>query len=186
MSGDSVGQQLIISGVGGQGILFVTRLLAEAAIGRGMPVLTSETHGMAQRGGVVISHLKAGAYASPLVRPGRADLLLLLKGENLPLHRHFLKPGGLVIVNGAGVPPAAAELDARVVDADRLALELANPQGVNLILLGFALAAAGKERLFCSHRDILTVLERRLAEKGRLLVASVQALEAGIRAGEKG
>jgi indolepyruvate ferredoxin oxidoreductase beta subunit len=185
MSSASVGQQLIISGVGGQGILFVTRLLAEAAIDRGMPVLTSETHGMAQRGGVVISHLKAGGFSSPLVRPGRADVLLLLKGENLTLHRHFLKPGGLVIVNGTGMPQAASDLDARAVDADRLALELEYPQGVNLVLLGFALAA-GKGRLFCAHRDILSVLERRLAAKGRLLGASVRALEAGIQAGEKG
>ncbi len=184
MSGDSVGQQLIISGVGGQGVLFVTRLLAEAAIDRGMPVLTSETHGMAQRGGVVISHLKAGPFTSPLVRPGKADLLLLLKGGNLPLHRHFLKPGGLVIVNGTGLP-SVADLDVRAIDADRLALELANPQGVNLILLGFALAVAGREKLFCSHRDIRAVLERRLAEKGRLLAVSLRALEAGIRAGEQ-
>ncbi len=186
MSVDSAGQQLIISGVGGQGILFVTRLLAEAAIDHGMSVLTSETHGMAQRGGVVISHLKVGAFTSPLVRPGRADFLLLLKAENLPFHRHFLKPGGLVIVNGTGVSQTAADLDTRAVDADRLAVELANPQGVNLILLGFALAVAGKERLFCSYRDILAVMERRLAEKGRLLAASVRALEVGIRAGETG
>ena len=81
------GQQLIISGVGGQGILFVTRLLAETAIAAGMPVLTSETHGMAQRGGIVISHLKVGEYTSPLVRPGQADGLLSLKGETVALHR---------------------------------------------------------------------------------------------------
>ena len=47
---DGLKQQIIISGVGGQGVLFVTRLLAEAAIQKGMPVVTSETHGMAQRG----------------------------------------------------------------------------------------------------------------------------------------
>lgn len=178
-------QQLIISGVGGQGVLFVTRLLAEAAISHGMPVLTSETHGMAQRGGVVVSHLKVGAFTSPLVRPGRADLLLLLTGENLLLHRHFLKPGGVVVVNGKTVPPAAAELDALVVDAYGVARELANPQGVNLILLGFALEVAGRKGLFCSPPDISAVLERRLAEKEGLLASSLRALEAGMRAGEK-
>ena len=185
MSGESMRQQVIISGVGGQGVLFITRLLAEAAIDHEMPVLTSETHGMAQRGGVVISHLKVGAFTSPLVRPGEADLLLLLKGENLPLHRHFLKPGGMTVINSKGASQTAAELDARIVDADRLALELKNPQGINLILLGFALAVAGRKGLFCSPRDIRTVLERRLAEKGRLLAGSVKALEAGIKEGEK-
>ena len=58
-------QQLIISGVGGQGVLFITRLLAEAAIAGGLPVLSSETHGMAQRGGIVVSHLKVGGFAGP-------------------------------------------------------------------------------------------------------------------------
>ncbi|MGD2016130.1 MAG: 2-oxoacid:acceptor oxidoreductase family protein, partial [Desulfobacterales bacterium] len=66
-------QQLIISGVGGQGVLFVTRLLAEAAILRGLAVFTSETHGMAQRGGTVLSHLKVGEHTSPLIRPAQAD-----------------------------------------------------------------------------------------------------------------
>src|SRR5512138_1009352 len=79
------GQQLIISGVGGQGILFITRLLAETAIAKGLPVLTSETHGMPPRGGIVVSHLKVGGFASPLVRPGRADGLLALKAETVPL-----------------------------------------------------------------------------------------------------
>ena len=65
----SIRQQVIISGVGGQGVLFVTRLLAEAAINKGLPVFTSETHGMAQRGGTVLSHFKVGDFSSPLIRP---------------------------------------------------------------------------------------------------------------------
>ena len=71
-----ISQQLILSGVGGQGILFITRLLAETAIAKGLPVMTSETHGMAQRGGIVISHLKVGSFSSPLVQPGRAAGLI--------------------------------------------------------------------------------------------------------------
>jgi indolepyruvate ferredoxin oxidoreductase beta subunit len=55
-------QQIIISGVGGQGVLFVTRLLAEAAIQKGMPVVTSETHGMAQRGGDGHFPFKSGRF----------------------------------------------------------------------------------------------------------------------------
>ena len=78
--------QIVISGVGGQGVLFVTRLLAEAAIGKGLPVFTSETHGMAQRGGTVISHLKVGRFASPLIMPGAADGLNALKAEGVAMH----------------------------------------------------------------------------------------------------
>ena len=58
----SIQQQIIVSGVGGQGVLFITRLMAEAAIKKGLSVLTSETHGMAQRGGTVLSHIKAGNF----------------------------------------------------------------------------------------------------------------------------
>ena len=94
-------QQLIISGVGGQGILFITRLLAETAIEKGFHVLTSETHGMAQRGGIVISHLKIGGFSSPLVRPGQADGLLALKPETVPLHRHFLNADGWIVANAS-------------------------------------------------------------------------------------
>jgi len=72
-------QQVIISGVGGQGVLFVTRLLAEVAMRSGLEVMSSETHGMAQRGGIVVSHLKVGGFAGPLVRAGRADVMVALK-----------------------------------------------------------------------------------------------------------
>jgi len=90
----SIRQQILISGIGGQGVLFVTRLLAEAAIARGLPVFTCETHGMAQRGGTVVSHLKVGEFYSPLIRAGQADGMLVLKSENLAQHGVFLKPSG--------------------------------------------------------------------------------------------
>jgi indolepyruvate ferredoxin oxidoreductase beta subunit len=173
-------QQLIISGVGGQGILFVTRLLAETAMRAGMPVLTSETHGMAQRGGVVISHLKAGAFTSPLVGSARADGLLLLRGENLPLHRHFLRPGGWVVVNAKEPPAGLDGHPLHWVDADGLALGLGNPQGANLVLLGFALERLGHSGLlFCSPGELLATLEHRLADKGALRAASLKAFRLG-------
>ena len=96
----TINQQIIISGVGGQGVLFVTRLLAEAAINKGLAVFTSETHGMAQRGGTVLSHFKVGSYTSPLIRPAQADGLLALRAENLAQHGGFLKDNGWIIANG--------------------------------------------------------------------------------------
>ncbi|MGZ8441296.1 MAG: 2-oxoacid:acceptor oxidoreductase family protein, partial [Candidatus Deferrimicrobiaceae bacterium] len=136
-------QQIVLSGVGGQGILFLSRLLAEAAIAGGFPVIASETHGMAQRGGVVVSHLKVGGFDSPLVRAGRADLLLVLKEENVPLHREFLADGGALIVNAPVPTDAGPRVRVHVVDADALALSAGTPHAVNLILLGFALARIG-------------------------------------------
>jgi indolepyruvate ferredoxin oxidoreductase beta subunit len=180
---DEVQQQIVISGVGGQGVLFVTRLLAEAAIARGFAVLTAETHGMAQRGGSVVSHLKVGNFASPLIRAGYADGLLGLKAESLDLHGHYVRTGGWRIVNSA-----AEQARAAYVDADALAARIKNPRAVNLVMLGFALARSdGRDAdaggLFCRREDIGRVLDIRLAERPAMRSASRKAFEAGYEAG---
>jgi indolepyruvate ferredoxin oxidoreductase beta subunit len=168
-------QQLIISGVGGQGILFVTRILAEAAIAHGLPVLTSETHGMAQRGGIVISHLKVGNFSSPLVCPGRADGLLSLMHETVPLHRHFLKPNGWIVANASTGTLAGVTAQ---IDADQLALRLGNPQSVNLIMLGRALAIPGL--LFCTAEEIEAAIRIKLSAKPAALEGALAAFSAGL------
>jgi indolepyruvate ferredoxin oxidoreductase beta subunit len=186
--GKKIQQQLIISGVGGQGVLFVTRLMAETAIKKGLPVFTSETHGMAQRGGTVLSHLKVGDFASPLIRPAQADGLLVLKAENLAAHGTFLKSGGWAIVNGAANRGQAAEIAGDTIDADALAQEIGNPKAVNLIVLGFALAmakGAAKQhnKLFCSMTEVKAVLQSRFGRRQEMLDASLRALEAGYNVG---
>jgi len=180
-------QQLIISGVGGQGVLFVTRLLAEAAIKRGLPVFTSETHGMAQRGGTVLSHFKVGDFSSPLIRPKQADGLLILKSENIRVHQNFLKSSGWAVANGGHKGKQATEIPVHAIDADSLAQEIENPKAVNLIVLGFALAKAGKlkakdGKLFCTMTDIKSVLKNRFGTNKKMLEASLKALEAGYKA----
>ena len=180
-----VRQQLVISGLGGQGVLFITRLLAEAAIRNAHPVFTSETHGMAQRGGTVISHLKVGDFSSPLIRPGEANGLIALKAENLELHGGYVEAGGWAAVNSATLPESAGERSLYHVDADRIAGAIENSRAVNLIMLGFTLsqfetARNGQQALFCNLDDITAVLENRMRGKGRLLEASIQAILAGM------
>jgi indolepyruvate ferredoxin oxidoreductase beta subunit len=177
-----ISQQLIISGVGGQGILFITRLLAETAIAAGLPVLTSETHGMAQRGGVVISHLKVGSFTSPLVRPGQADGLLTLKAETIALHRHFLRTGGWVTVNALSPPAETEDFPTVAIDADTIALRIDNPQAVNLIVLGRALAEQG--RLFCSAEDVMALIRNKLNGKPALLESALAAFREGLDNGK--
>ncbi len=177
-------QQIVVSGVGGQGVLFVTRLLAEAAILKGLPVFTSETHGMAQRGGTVISHLKVGDFNSPLIRPFQADGMLALKAENISQHGSYLKQWGWAVVNSDQDITSEYEMSGFFVDADKIAQDIKNPKSVNLVLLGFALGAISKqaeskENLFCSVDDIKSVMENRLAGKKEMLDASVKAIEAG-------
>ena len=91
--------QYIIVGIGGQGILFTSKVLGQIAIDKGMAVIGSEVHGMAQRGGSVISHFKVGDYKSSLVRQGQADVLMAFDQaegiRNLP----YLKTGGNFLVN---------------------------------------------------------------------------------------
>lgn len=144
--------RMILAGVGGQGILFSTRLLAEAAMRDGMGVIGSETHGMSQRGGSVISHLKAGGYSSPLVRAGTADALISFQVDEAYRNLKFLRPtagsrdGGALYVNApAGFPvkPVADLLSASgiawsTVDASSAALRLGSPLVSNLVVLGFA------------------------------------------------
>lgn len=177
-------QQILVGGVGGQGVLFVTSLLAAAAIRKGLPVLTSETHGMAQRGGTVVSHLKVGAYSSPMIRPGQADVLLALKPESVEHHEALLRPDAWVVVNCTryGRPVRGRRLF--FLDAEEGARKLGSPKSTNLVLLGFALArgartSAGGRPLFCTLEDLASVLEERLAGRERTLRACLRALEAG-------
>jgi indolepyruvate ferredoxin oxidoreductase beta subunit len=175
-------QQVVISGVGGQGVLFVTRLLAEAAIRKGLSVLTSETHGMAQRGGTVISHLKVGAFASPLIRTGHADVLLALKAEGAAQHGHYLHDEGWALVNDARREADTAAGFWQRLDADRLAQDIGNPRAVNLVVLGGALGKPAPLPLFCTWNDIQAVLAARLAAQPALLEMSRKALAAGLQA----
>ncbi len=181
---DDCTYQIVISGVGGQGVLFITRLLAEAAIEKGLPVFTSETHGMAQRGGTVISHLKVGKFASPLINPGRADGLIALKAESLTQHGGYLKPGGWAAVNSSAPLEIQALSSPFYIDADRLAREMGDARSVNLIMLGFTLADLQRGdldhgSLHCCLNDVAAVLEKRLKGNTSRLQSSIRALKAG-------
>ena len=137
-------QQIIVSGIGGQGVLFLTRVIAQVAVDRGIPVLTSETHGMAQRGGTVLSTIKVGEFASPLIRAGQADVGLLLWEENLPVHHSLLKSDGKILIN------AEKSGEGERIDASGIARELGNAVLSNLVLLGLAVK---EQSLFCSAEE---------------------------------
>ncbi len=181
-------QQIVISGVGGQGVLFITRLLAEAAMTKGLSVLTSETHGMAQRGGTVISHLKVGDFTGPLIMPGDAGGLIALKTENVTQHSRYLKPDAWAVVNSAAPLAMPGSINLHYCDAERLARDIKNPRALNLIMLGFALADrhgsdSVQPPLYCGMEDIAQVLEQRLKGNKELLHASITALGIGAQSG---
>lgn len=147
--------QMIISGVGGQGILLLTRIFAAFALREGYPLIGSEDHGMSQRGGSVMTHLKIGNFSSPLVKKGGADILLSLEKNEAYKTLCYLKPssngqdGGLCFVNASDrrdmdpeIKTALKEkgITAYVFGADQLATEMASVQSTNIALLGFATA----------------------------------------------
>lgn len=189
---------IVIAGVGGQGTVLAAKLVARAAMEAGLAVRTSETIGMAQRGGSVVSHVRIAdaAIASPLMPPGSADLLLGFEPGEAVRNLHYLRPGGAIVVNAHTVAPVAAALTQAeysgtamiehlrrhggrvvVVDGDAVCAEVGSPKVLNVALMGAA-AAAGAIGL--SLAQIEAALRKSLRPK--LVDMNVQALQAGARA----
>jgi indolepyruvate ferredoxin oxidoreductase, beta subunit len=101
---------ILVAGVGGQGVMTATEILAEAAISLGHDVKKTEVAGMSQRGGVVTSHLRFGhKVLSPKIAPGEADILVGFESAEALRWSHYVKPGGLVLMNSARlVPPVVS------------------------------------------------------------------------------
>ena len=102
---------ILVVGIGGQGVMTATEILAEAAIASGHDVKKTEVAGMAQRGGVVSSHLRFGAKVlSPQISPGTADVLLGFEAAEGLRWRHMLRPGGVALMNTSRLVPPVVEL----------------------------------------------------------------------------
>lgn len=136
----------VLSGLGGQGILFMTKVLATTALDKGYNILGAETHGMAQRGGSVVSHLRIGDARSSLIRAGAADFLLSMDESEAYRYLPYLKKGGKLFTNAkAGNFPdqrVAAYLErnnieARAMEAGKKAMELGSPKSTNLAMVAF-------------------------------------------------
>ena len=142
-------------GVGGQGIILTADLLARAAAIAGFDVKKSEIHGMAQRGGSVISQVRFGAsVASPIIPEGGSDVLVAFDKLEALRWAHLLAPGGQVLLNDiyltpvtvtSGQQPDVAGLEERIaaafpgamkIDAPALAAKAGNPRTMNRVLAG--------------------------------------------------
>ena len=141
---------ILIVGVGGQGTLLASRVLGKYALERGYDVKLSEVHGMAQRGGSVMTYVRLGEkIASPIIDEGGADLILAFEKLEALRYAHYLKPGGEVlystqeimpmpVVTGAAEYPQGieAQLKGTGIDALQLALEAGNSKSANSVMLG--------------------------------------------------
>ena len=102
---------ILLCGVGGQGAVLASRILAQAAMDRGYFARTAETIGMAQRGGCVVSHVRFGGdTASPLIPLGGADAIVASEPCEAVRNLGYLKPGGLVVTSPDAISPVTASL----------------------------------------------------------------------------
>ena len=180
--------QIILAGIGGQGVLFSSRVFSELGLKLGLNVMGSETHGMSQRGGSVIAHLKLGQFQSPLVRRGTADILYSFEENETYRTLKFLREGGLCFVNQA----SGDLLDRKVLsylkkkniafqayDATQAALKIGSILAANIVLIGYSV---GTGLVPFKRQDFTKVLE--LVSKKKNLALNLKAFEFGFKEGE--
>lgn len=171
-------KNIMIVGVGGQGTLLTSRILGGITIQAGYEVKLSEVHGMAQRGGSVVTYVRYGEnVAEPIVEEGQADVLIAFEKLEAKRYAHFLKKDGVLIVNDCRIDPitvvtGAAEYPDNIieelsekykvlrVDASSEAKKLGNNRVFNIIVLGMA-----ARHMDFSLEDWNTVIENTVPPK---------------------
>lgn len=147
-------------GVGGQGIIKASTIIGEAAMKKGLNVVMSEVHGMAQRGGTVVTELKIGEAYSPLIEEGAADLMIAFEPAEVLRALNKISQESFVIVNSSPIVPFTVSLgiseypelssvfeelkvkikNLLIINADKIAKEAGSIISENMVLLGAAVA----------------------------------------------
>lgn len=184
----------LLCGVGGQGVVLASRLIAYAAMEQGDFVRTTETIGMAQRGGSVVSHVRAGREVhSPLIPAKSADVILAFEPGEAVRCLPYLKENGLVITNSRIVKPVTSSLSGGnysgqdmirylqertdnllVVDGEEICRRAGSPKVLNVALLG---AAAKSGALGITVEEMLNAVRKNVKEK--YIALNETALELG-------
>ena len=192
-------KDIIICGVGGQGTVLASKIIAASAMRNGETVHSAETIGMAQRGGPVTSHVRIGESAfSPLIPDGHADLLLAFEPAEAVRNLHFLAKGGTVFVNSSPVKPTTESLRDTgydgtemiaylkskcrtvAISGDSVCARFGSSKFFNIIILG---AACGSGCLGIPEETILTEMEARI--KPKFLEKNKEAFAAGLKIGRE-
>ena len=146
-------KDIILCGVGGDGIVSVAKIISDAALNLGMNVKQSEIHGMSQRGGSVSTTIRVGQHVESMIAdPGTVDVLVAFEAMEALRYQQFVAPGGKIFVNDASITPVPvnigtatmpervperlAELGATLIDADGIAREIGSPRSANVVLVG--------------------------------------------------
>ena len=171
-------KNIMIVGVGGQGTLLTSRILGGITVDAGYDVKLSEVHGMAQRGGSVVTFVRYGEkVAEPIVEEGQADLLIAFEKLEAKRYAHFLKKDGVLVVNEQRIDPITVvtgvaaypegiveelekEYSVLKINAMEEALKLGNSKVFNIIVLGMA-----AKHMDFSKEDWLKVIEKTVPPK---------------------
>ena len=185
-------KNILICGVGGQGTVLASRLISEAALKKGLAVMSAETIGMAQKGGSVFSHIRLGDdLKSPLIPKGQADLIIGCEPAEAVRMLPFLKKDGAVVVNSAPVKPVTAALTNNsydgsemleflkkivkrltIIDCRAAAKQIGSAKVANIILLGAALRTG---ELPISEEDLAEAIKSRV--KKSFVELNIKALQ---------
>lgn len=175
-------KNIILCGVGGQGTVLASKLIAAAAMKKDIPVMSAETIGMAQRGGNVFSHLRMGeGMYSPMIASRTADLIIGFEPGETVRMLPFLKKGGQVIVSNRSIAPVTATLGGDsyrgedmisylrktiqnliIVDTEKACREIGSPKVMNILLLG---AAIHSDVLGFSEEELKNAIQEKVPEK---------------------
>lgn len=184
-------KDIILAGVGGQGILSIATVIGEAALQEGLYLKQAEVHGMSQRGGDVQSNLRLSSepIMSDLIPKGGADLIISLEPMEALRYVEYLKPDGWIVTSCMpflNIPnyPELEQVLARIkayehhvlLDVETLAKEVGAPaQAANMVLLGAAIPMLGID-----HDKMIAGVARVFARKGETVVnTNIAAVEAG-------
>ena len=157
-------KNIMIVGVGGQGTLLTSRIIGKAALEAGYDVKISEVHGMAQRGGSVVTFVRFGEKVNePVVEEGQADVIIAFERLEAKRYAHFLKKDGVLVVNDCKIEPMTVVIGAKkypeniieelkeehkvyAIDGQKVALELGNSKVLNSVVLGYAAGFIGFDK----------------------------------------
>jgi len=195
-------QDILMVGVGGQGIVLASDILGDVALAMGLDVKKTDTLGMAQRGGSVTSHLRIGKKVwSPLISPKEADILLAFEKLEAARWVNYVRPSGIVIINNLAIPPLSISLGTQkypadgditasfkqrtthihMLDGSQEAGNIGDVRTLNVFMLGFLSLlipisieqAVWKEGIARRLPEKLLSMNLRAFEKGREIAANV-------------
>jgi indolepyruvate ferredoxin oxidoreductase beta subunit len=169
---------IMVVGVGGQGTLLTSRIIGKTALEAGYDVKLSEVHGMAQRGGSVVTFVRFGKSVSePVVEEGEADVLIAFERLEALRYAHFLKKDGVIIVNDCRIDPMTVVIGASeypeniietlkkkhtvyTIDGGKIAKELGNSKVLNSVVLGL-----GAKYIGFSKEEWIKIIEKTVPPK---------------------